>query len=113
MSDEDFEEKEQWVPDAAIQSMIMEKQIHTGETNSKTAQRLIDENSPVVAMSIIHLAIHSRSERTRLDAGRYVIDRVLGRVGEAKEEDEDTPATLFAKSVMQDIQEVVMRGVDT
>jgi hypothetical protein len=33
-------------------------------------------------MSLIHLATHGTNENTRLNAGKYVVDRVLGRIGD-------------------------------
>ena len=97
----------EWIADDALECMITEKSFHPGETNPKTAKRLMDENAPVVAMSLIHLAIHSKSERTRLDAGRYIMDRILGRVGEELLPTEDSPIDQFVHSVMNDIDAVV------
>jgi hypothetical protein len=33
-------------------------------------------------VSIVHIALYGSSERLRLDAAKYVTDRVLGRVGD-------------------------------
>lgn len=99
----------QWVPDDALEGMIMERTFHPDESNPKTVKRLMDENAPVVAMSIIHLALHSNSERTRLDAGRYIMDRILGRVGEELLPTEDSPIDKFVSEVMSDIEAVTGR----
>lgn len=104
---EDTVSGREWLPDDALEGMIMEKSFHPGESNPKTAKRLMDENAPVIAMSMIHLAIHSRSERTRLDAGRYIMDRILGRVGEELMPTEDSPIDKFISDVITDIEAVV------
>lgn len=104
--DEGLPKGKAWVPDEALEGMIMEREYHPEESNPKTTKRLMDENAPVVAMSLIHLALHSGSERTRLDAGKYIMDRVLGRVGEELIPTEDSPIEKFVSEVMSDIEAV-------
>lgn len=95
-----------WIPDDALESMIMERSVHTKEDNKALSRRLIDENSPVVAHSMIWLAVHSPSERVRLDAGRYLLDRNLGRVGEEQGDQKDSPITELLESVLADIDKM-------
>lgn len=97
----------QWLPDDALEGMIMERSFHPGETSPKTAKRLMEENAPVIAMSLIHLALHSNSERTRLDSGKYILDRVLGRPGEEIIPTEDSPIDKFVSEVLSDIEAVI------
>lgn len=78
-----------WVPDSALENLVAERSVHPGETNVKTTKRLIEENAPLVVQSIIRLAMCSKSERTRLDAGKYVLDRALGRIEPARYDEED------------------------
>lgn len=54
-------------------------------THEQTAQQAFRQNAKAVAEEICTLALSAPNDRVRLDAGRYVIDRVLGRVGDAKE----------------------------
>ena len=96
----------EWIPDEALESMIMERSLHSGENNTAQARRLVDENIPIVAQSIIHLAIHSSSERIRFDAGRYLMDRAMGRVGEESVTPESTPISEFLESVLQDVDKL-------
>jgi len=55
---------------------------------------------------MIHLAIHSSSERIRFDAGRYLMDRAMGRVGEESITPESTPISEFLESVLQDVEKL-------
>ncbi len=96
----------EWIPDEALESMVMERSVHRNETNKKTATRLVEENAPLVAQSMIHLAIYSQSERIRLDAGKYLLDRTLGRIGEAPVAEESSPIRELIESVMSDIDRI-------
>ena len=73
-----------WVPDEILASMKMERSKGpTGEIESDEAisRRIFKENAPLAASAIARLAIHGASERTRLDASKYIVERVLGPVG--------------------------------
>ena len=95
-----------WIPDEALEAMIMERTFHPDEGNKKTSRRLIEENGPIVTQAMIYLAIHSQSERIRLDAGKYLIDRDLGRVSEETMAEEDSPVTDLISSVLRDIEHI-------
>lgn len=75
---------EEWVPDSALNSLNMERTVNPSETPEQMAQRIFLENLPLAAQSIAHLALHSTSERTRLQASQYIVERNLGRVGESR-----------------------------
>lgn len=49
-----------------------------GETPKQTLRRLFEENSAGAAMRLISLSTHASSERVRLDASKYIVERVLG-----------------------------------
>jgi hypothetical protein len=51
-----------------------------GETTKQMLRRLMEENSPAAALSLIKLSRNARSETTRYQAARYVIERVMGPV---------------------------------
>ena len=55
------------------------------------AERLFRENLPVAAAVICELAVHAEKETTRLNAAKYVVERVLGRVGDPRVSTEDNP----------------------
>lgn len=52
-----------------------------GEQDEKaTAERLFREGLPLATLSIIRLSQSAQSDRTRLDAAKYVVERNLGRI---------------------------------
>ncbi len=67
-----------WDPDEAIDTLKLERSMD--ESEAATAQRIFVENLPAAAQSIAHTAIYSTNERLRLDAAKYVVERVMGRV---------------------------------
>lgn len=70
-----------WVPDDAVAALAMERTFHN-ETPAVMARRLFQENAANAAAAICHIAVHGTNERIRLDAAKYVVERVLGRVGD-------------------------------
>jgi hypothetical protein len=90
----------EWLPDEAIRSLQMERSVEPSETEEQLARRMLREATPVAAASIIHLAVHGGTERTRLDASKYVLERTMGRIGETFEGDED-PWTKLFKDIMR------------
>lgn len=71
-----------WVPDDALNALVTERTIHPDEDNETTARRLLRENVGAAVLGIVHTAVHGSNERVRLDAQKYVVERVLGRVGD-------------------------------
>lgn len=71
-----------WDANDALDSFVTERTLNQDETIREYSRRVIRENMPLVTKSMVHLALHSKSERTRLDAGKYLMDRDLGKVGD-------------------------------
>jgi hypothetical protein len=66
-----------------IDAVIMERTVFGQEqTNAELTYRTFEENGPYAAMEITRLARHATSERIRLEASKYVVERLLGRVGD-------------------------------
>lgn len=79
-----------WVPDQALRDLQMEKALHSDESNATLTKRLINENLPMAAMSVIHMALHSSDERIRLAAAKFLIDseiQVSGKDGKLSDGD--------------------------
>lgn len=74
----------EWDSDEAINALKMERTVNPSETEEELARRIIRENLPAAASAIAHLAIHSPSEKTRLEAARYIVDRNLGKIGDER-----------------------------
>lgn len=71
-----------WIPDEALKGLVTEREVHPEESEEMLTRRLFRENSANAALGIIHIAVHGTNERTRLDASKYVVERVLGKVGD-------------------------------
>lgn len=74
---------ESWVPDEALANLAMESQLNPDETHAERAKRLLTENVDVAAASMIHISRTSQNERHRMEASKYIMERVLGRAGDA------------------------------
>jgi hypothetical protein len=73
-----------WVDEKALEAAKLEAQVWgkgpngEGETPRQTLRRLFTENSTTAALNIIKLSNSASSERIRLDASKYIVERVLG-----------------------------------
>jgi hypothetical protein len=76
-----------WEPTPAEKAALLnaEMDLDDGDT-AVTARRLFKENAPTAALSIIRMATHGSTERIKLDASKYILERVLGKIGEDGEE---------------------------
>lgn len=65
-----------WNPEDAIAELALECDAMDLGDPVDTAQTLLKDAAPAAARSITFLAVHSRDEKTRLRAARYIIDKV-------------------------------------
>lgn len=89
--------------DAMRAALTMERNLHPEESQEQLSQRLFKENAPNVAMQIVHIALNGTSERLKLDAGKYVIDRVLGPLGRETHR-ADSPLDAMVRQMQQDAE---------
>lgn len=83
------------------EAFLLAEREHTGESEVSQSTRLFRENAPAAVKTIIMLAKHGKSERTRLQAATYVVERILGRVQDNPPTNEDNPYDkLVAECVM-------------
>lgn len=59
---------------------ITVESFNTPEMYAKEAQQVFLRNASPAAQQIVDIALTGQSERLRLDASKYVVDRVLGRI---------------------------------
>lgn len=71
-----------YVTDDMLAALNTERSVHPEESEEELSRRLMRENLPAVTMGMVHTALHSTNERVRLDASKYITERVLGKVGE-------------------------------
>lgn len=90
-----------WVPDDALASLVSERAINPDESEEQLTRRLFKENSASAALQIIHVSHHGTNERTRLDASKYIVERVLGKIGDDKFEGEKNPLEALMEGVLE------------
>lgn len=69
-----------WDPEQALQRLAEEKSFALSANDGdpvKTAESIVQTAAPEAALSVCWLAIHSLDERLRLNASKYILDRVL------------------------------------
>src|SRR5215213_7049992 len=72
-----------WVPEESLRFLVEEKLLNPDETPVERAKRLMTENVDTAAATMIWIAKNSESERNRAEASKYIMERVLGRAGDA------------------------------
>ena len=71
---------DEWVPEHAIEALTMEKEMRPSETDEELAERIFQENLPVAAQAICHLAVNAGNAQVRFAAARYVVERRMGKL---------------------------------
>lgn len=66
--------------EAEIAALVADPVPLDGESTGQIAERMFAEHAVAAAASICQIAMYGQSERIRLDAAKYVTERVLGRV---------------------------------
>ncbi len=94
-----------WIPEEAVRNLSMERSLNPSETEEELTRRLFRESAPQAAMSIIFLAIHGTNERVRLDADKYVVERVLGKVGDDAYQGDKSPLESLLNDVIAQAEE--------
>jgi hypothetical protein len=75
-----------WMPEEVLASLNLEQRVHGDElSHSALSRKIFEENAPLAAARIAHLAAHANSEQVALRAATYITDRVLGKVGDDSE----------------------------
>lgn len=74
---------ESWVPEESLAFLTQERHLRPEETSVERAKRLFVENVDTAAATLIWIARNSESERNRAEASKYLMERVLGRAGDA------------------------------
>jgi hypothetical protein len=69
--------QERWNPKEALQGLVFEAQMDGGDAGAATS-RILREHAILAAQSICHLSAYAQTERIRLQASQYIVDRVLG-----------------------------------
>src|SRR5215831_9957685 len=97
-----------WDPEVALASLAEDSSLLDDGDTLSTARRVFRENAGVAAAAIVHIAKYSVSDRTRLEAARYVVERNLGRVGE--DETIDDPLEKLLGTVVKEEEDNIVRA---
>jgi len=89
-----------WDVDQALADAVSERTLLSTSYEEQT-RRHLDQAAPAAAMSIINIALYSHDERRKLDASKYVVDRLLGRIGEEKADGKGSPLESLLADVVQ------------
>lgn len=86
----------EWDDEEAMKA-FQEEQAVMDMTPQELAEKIINEQAPVAALSVAHLARHSIDERVRLSAAKYITDTALKLRDRDNEKDNDKLADLMAQ----------------
>lgn len=78
------------VTEDQVKALAEERDI-TGDDEQAQAERLFKEHLPSAVLTIISLARNAASERVRMSAAQYIVERNLGKITDrtiAEEQDE-------------------------
>jgi hypothetical protein len=92
-----------WDSDEAFAAVKMEKTVNPHESNASLTRRLFEEAAPQAALTLVHLAQHATNENTRMNAAKYVTERVLGKIGDDTE-GTSTPLESLLEEMHQTIE---------
>lgn len=93
-----------WMSDEELALLASAPMASTGsKTAEKLAMEVFRDNLPLAAQVICEIACNSESERNRLTASKYIVERVLGRTPDAKaDESRNEPWSDLFGSVMRE-----------
>lgn len=83
---------EDWVPNDAIEALTLKRALQDVEDPIKMAADIFKESLPLAVMSLSHMAIHSPIEQVRLNAAKYVVERVMGSTPTTLRPPDEQPA---------------------
>lgn|SRR5690554_3200170 len=94
------EDDPRYIPEDLVASLREERSaLDPDMTDAQHAKKIFAEHAAAAASTIAHIAIHGSSERVRLDASKYVVERILGRVGD--DVGEDDPIQKFMQGFIE------------
>lgn len=82
----------EWVPAVAIEELTLKRALQDVEDPVKLANDIMKDALPLVTMGMTHTAIHEPNALIRTNAQKYVMDRMLGAVGNPTKPESEAPA---------------------
>ena len=95
----DSDDEDVWSSEDAFETLRMERTVHPDETPEQMTKRILEQAGPAAATSIVHIALHSTNDNTRLNAAKYITDLVYADdSGKAKAPWEDLVAEVISQA---------------
>lgn len=69
----------EWNPESALEGLAAERNVMEID-EAVQAESLFRENLPLAALMLIDLAKNGINEKIRLDASRYIVERIIGQL---------------------------------
>ena len=66
------------VTEEELEALKTEIHVLNDGNHKAFGQELLDQNVPKAVLQLVKLAQHATAERVRLDASKYIVERVLG-----------------------------------
>lgn len=88
-------EPDNWLDDDDL-AQFVQPSTPVVRSTAEEAAKIFRDHADVAALVLVEIATNSTSERNRMAAAKYICDRVLGRIGEAKPEQENNPYDIFS-----------------
>jgi hypothetical protein len=89
-----------WDVEQALADAVSSK-ILLNDSYEEQTRRHLEQSAPAAAMSIVQIALYSHDERRKLDASKYIVDRMLGKIGEEKDNGKGSPLESLLGEVVQ------------
>jgi|1185.fasta_scaffold03106_6 hypothetical protein len=80
-----------------LESFSSAKRVHPEETEELAAYRIARESLPEIMQNIVYLAKRASSEKTRLEAARFIVNHTLGLPAPKRTNEKTDPLELFLK----------------
>jgi len=68
-----------WLPQSALDRMHSDLQAAGDITRAQLAERIVDDAAPLAAYELVSLMTTSEDDNIRLNAAKYLLDRVNGK----------------------------------
>lgn len=91
-----------WMPEDELRLLQAQpKASPTAQDNEKLAMAIFRDNVALAAEIIGELAVNGEKESTRLNASKYIVERVLGKSPETSAAQQDSFTSLFDSCVRE------------
>ena len=65
-----------WDSDQAFDDLKQDRTVYPDETPEQMVRRMMEENAPMAAQRIFHIAMNSHNDNTSLSASKFIVEMV-------------------------------------